>query len=130
MVVKNLIGSRNALHTSSAIVSELSCCHRVRALTGYLDKRATSKTEKKKGGRGFSYLPGYLAHEPPEEPRPSHEGVLGVTRDRVHVLDDGLGTLALGQHCRHRFVSDERSGYNIAELEGGGTYTSPRTFDD
>jgi hypothetical protein len=86
MLVKNLTGSRKDLQTSSAIVSELSCSHNVRALKKVMSH---SKTPKK---THFCSLPADLAHEPPQEPRSLHEGMLGVARDGVHMLHDGFGT--------------------------------------
>jgi hypothetical protein len=60
-----------------------------------------------------------------------HEGMLGVARDGVHMLDDGLGTLALRPHYHDRCVS-LRIRVQYREHKQGGqkraSYTTPRTF--
>jgi len=95
----------NALHTSSAIVSELSCCHSVRALGGVkhflMSARLVAKKKK-------PYSPAYLAHEPPHEPWPLHETVLVIARDGMHGEYDRLGTIPLGTHC-HRIMCQNPS---------------------
>jgi hypothetical protein len=65
-----------------------------------------------------------------------HEGMLGVARDSVHMLDDGFSTLALRPHYQNNVniaASGPGSGCNIENLTMGvkkkkrATYTTPRT---
>jgi hypothetical protein len=67
--------------------------------------RDGGRTSKKKKFLFFFFsLPGDLAHEPPEEPRPLHEGMPGVACDGMHMLDDGFSTLALRPHYDRNIV--------------------------
>jgi hypothetical protein len=45
-VIRNSIGSKNASHTSSAMVNELSCCHNVRALDQKVEMSARNDKQK------------------------------------------------------------------------------------